>query len=47
MEEHKINPPPRNVPRDFDLSPYFATIKPTVEKGFNFKAMPIRDNLDI
>lgn len=35
------------VPRDFDLSPYFATIKPTVEKGFNFKAMPIRDNLDI
>lgn len=25
------------TPRDFDLSPYFAIIKPTIEKGFNHK----------
>ncbi|MFP7572042.1 lipo-like protein [Marivita sp. S2033] len=24
------------APRDFDLSPYFAVIKPTLEEGFNF-----------
>ena len=24
------------TPRDFDVSPYFAIIKPTVESGFNF-----------
>jgi len=23
------------TPRDFDLSPYFATIKPTIENGFD------------
>ena len=26
------------TPRDFDLSPYFATIKPTIEDGFDYKA---------
>ena len=26
------------TPRDFDLSPYFATIKPTVESGFDYKS---------
>ena len=25
-------------PRDFDLSPYFAVVKPTLETGFNYKA---------
>ena len=30
------------VPRDFDLSPFFSTIKPTNEKGFNYKELPIR-----
>ncbi len=25
------------VPRDFDLSPFFSTIKPTIEKVFNYK----------
>ena len=30
------------VPRDFDLSPFFSTIKPTIEKGFNYKELPIR-----
>lgn len=27
------------VPRDFDLSPYFAVIKPTVVHGFDYTAM--------
>ncbi|MCF6215676.1 MAG: hypothetical protein L3J58_05830 [Emcibacter sp.] len=27
------------TPRDFDLSPYFAVIKPTIEKGFNHKSI--------
>ena len=30
------------VPRDFDLSPYFSTIKPTIEKGFNYKNLPVK-----
>jgi len=25
------------VPRDFDLSPYFAIVKPTIEGGFDYK----------
>ncbi len=25
------------APRDFDLSPYFAIVKPTIEKGFDYK----------
>lgn len=27
------------VPRDFDVSPYFQVIKPTVEGGFNYKRL--------
>lgn len=27
------------APRDFDLSPYFATIKPTIERGFDHKKL--------
>lgn len=27
------------TPRDFDLSPYFAIIKPTLETGFDYKAI--------
>ncbi len=27
------------APRDFDLSPYFATIKPTIEHGFDYKKL--------
>jgi hypothetical protein len=26
-------------PRDFDLSPYFAIIKPTIEAGFDYKTI--------
>lgn len=27
------------TPRDFDLSPYFSIIKPTIETGFDFRGM--------
>jgi len=27
------------APRDFDLSPYFSIVKPTIEKGFDYKTM--------
>jgi len=28
------------VPRDFDVSPYFQIIKPTLEQGFDYRQMP-------
>jgi hypothetical protein len=27
------------APRDFDISPYFAVIKPTIEIGFDYKKL--------
>ncbi len=27
------------TPRDFDISPYFAMIKPTIERGFDYKQL--------
>ena len=27
------------APRDFDLSPYFAVVKPTIERGFDYRAL--------
>ena len=27
------------APRDFDISPYFAVVKPTVERGFDYKTL--------
>ncbi len=27
------------APRDFDISPYFAIIKPTIEKGFDYRIL--------
>lgn len=31
------------VPRDFDLSPYFKIIKPTLEAGFDYRALGLLD----
>ncbi len=28
------------VPRDFDASPYFDIVKPTIEQGFDYRQMP-------
>jgi len=27
------------APRDFDISPYFAVVKPTIENGFDYKGL--------
>jgi len=39
------------APRDFDISPYFAVVKPTIENGFNYKRLhwadlPLRPPVD-
>lgn len=31
------------VPRDFDLSPYFRVVKPTIEQGFDYKQLQWAD----
>ena len=31
------------APRDFDISPYFEVVKPTVVRGFDYKAMSWAD----
>ena len=33
------------APRDFDISPYFEVVKPTIERGFDYKAMAWADTL--
>jgi hypothetical protein len=33
------------APRDFDISPYFEVVKPTIVKGFDYKAMAWADRL--
>jgi hypothetical protein len=32
------------TPRDFDLSPYFAIVKPTIEHEFDYRAFPWHEN---
>jgi hypothetical protein len=31
-------------PRDFDISPYFNVVKPTIRRGFNYKALHWADS---
>jgi hypothetical protein len=35
------------TPRDFDLSPYFAVVKPTIERGFDYQAMVWGDQAEV
>lgn len=32
------------APRDFDVSPYFSIVKPTIESGFDFRALHWEDD---
>jgi len=34
------------TPRDFDLSPYFTVVKPTLESGFNYKSLNWSDMVE-
>ena len=31
------------APRDFNISPYFEVVKPTIRRGFDYKAMAWAD----
>jgi hypothetical protein len=31
------------APRDFDISPYFEVVKPTIVRGFNYKSVAWAD----
>lgn len=35
------------TPRDFDISPYFRIIKPTLEYGFDYRSLTWADRIDI
>jgi hypothetical protein len=35
----EIRHPSLYAPRDFDISPYFMVVKPTLARGFNYKDM--------
>ncbi len=35
------------TPRDFDISPYFSVVKPTIQRGFNYKKLTWSDQLHI
>src|SRR6202166_3903772 len=39
----EIRHSPLYAPRDFDISPYFEVVKPTLVKGFDYKAMAWAD----
>ena len=34
------------APRDFDISPYFAIVKPTIQRGFNYKKLRWSDAME-
>ena len=34
------------TPRDFDVSPFFAVIKPTIEQGFDFRSITMEEKSD-
>jgi hypothetical protein len=34
-------------PRDFDISPYFNVVKPTIRQGFNYKALHWADQIQV
>jgi hypothetical protein len=44
-EIHHIRHSSLFTPRDFDVSPYFRIIKPTVEKGFDYRSLTWADQI--
>ena len=39
MQQYLIRHHSLYAPRDFDLSPYFAVVKPTIERGFDYQSI--------
>jgi hypothetical protein len=44
QEIYRIRDSSLYTPRDFDISPYFAVVKPTIEVGFNYKNITWADD---
>lgn len=48
LEARRAEPcPAAPAPRDFDISPYFMVVKPTLARGFNYKDMQWADLLQV
>ncbi|HZC96084.1 MAG TPA: YiiX/YebB-like N1pC/P60 family cysteine hydrolase [Bradyrhizobium sp.] len=43
----RVRHPSLYAPRDFDISPYFMVVKPTLARGFNYKDMHWADLLEV
>jgi Permuted papain-like amidase enzyme, YaeF/YiiX, C92 family len=43
-EIHHIRHHSLYTPRDFDISPFFSVVKPTIEHGFDYRAMTWAEN---
>ena len=43
QESYRIKHSTLFVPRDFDISPYFSVVKPTIEKAYNYQAIKWED----
>ena len=45
QESYRIKDSTLFVPRDFDISPYFSVVKPTIEKAYNYQSIKWEDPL--
>lgn len=43
QESYRIKHSTLFVPRDFDISPYFSVVKPSIEKAYNYQAIKWED----
>jgi hypothetical protein len=43
QESYRIKDSSLFVPRDFDISPYFSVVKPTIEKAYNYQSIKWED----
>ena len=43
QESYRIKDSTLFVPRDFDISPYFSVVKPTIEKAYNYQSIKWED----
>jgi len=44
QESYRIKHSTLFVPRDFDISPYFSVVKPTIEKAYNYQSIKWEDS---
>ena len=44
LESYRIKDSTLFVPRDFDISPYFSVVKPSIEKAYNYQSIKWEDS---